>query len=134
VTTIASLAKYGATMNHVPGTSFVRSYSPKAMAKLNGVPSRIDSALLLSASTANYALPMTICIAFDGFVSTGPVNPNTLGTIRVISELTFIGKALDEPGGLNDTACDARRRVRITRASHSYWVTPPRLPFTNPQS
>jgi len=80
-------------MNHVPGTSFVRSYSPKAIAKQNGVPSRIDATSILTAATSNYALPMTICVAFDGYVSTGPTNPNTLGTIRVISELTFLGKA-----------------------------------------
>lgn len=54
VTSIGNLAKYGATMNHVPGTSFVRSYSPKAYAKASGVPTRIDTTSFGVVGTSNY--------------------------------------------------------------------------------
>jgi hypothetical protein len=93
VTSIASLSKYGAVMNHVPHTSFVRSYSPKSMAKQAGVPTCIEALAFTSATTTNYQLPWTICVAFADYVGGQPSVNNTLGTIRVISEMTFIGKS-----------------------------------------
>jgi len=71
----------------------VHTYSPKAHARQAGVPTRIDTTQFISVGTTNYQLPWTICVAFEGFVSVGPANPVTLGTIRVISKITMIGKA-----------------------------------------
>lgn len=53
----------------------------------------IEATAFTSVATTNYQLPWTICISFADYIGGQPAINNTLGTIRVISEMTFVGKA-----------------------------------------